>query len=511
MPTTADYLTALFARGIRLWVDNGELRYHARKGCLTPADVTQLRALKKELIAELTRPRPLDFREASRERCDRANTFPLSFQQRWLAGLLSRDTSWNGTLACALQVKGALKADLLEQCLRETLASHQSLRTRIREVDGELRLFATNRAADFSMRLLSMDDNRGDRSVRNAIHRISELAARPIDVKSGWLLDAALLEISEHEHVFFLMMHRLVADCPSFSRAIRELWMTYAIRLCADPMPEEGCVPQYGDYARWQQATNEDWQQKHAAYWGRRLADAVPIRWPAQPYPTTAGSTIFAVVKLPLGTELTRGLKELQRRTRTLLATIMLTVFVAVIARSCRQNHFVVPFNIAGRHSEHEGTIGYFSHPLYLRMDLSENPTYVDLLQMVSKEFYAAIFHQDFGRMVAQRDDLMGGTLFQWLSWSPDDFAAEGLPKEADQTGIEIENMHFLDARELTAVPACVLDMEMSLFETPEGICAALTYRAGRFSAEAMTQLLKYLRDAAIQFVSNPASRATTI
>ena len=51
----ADLLVLLRSRGIKIWSDNGRLRYQAPKGSLTQDDMERLGAVKADLIEMLQR------------------------------------------------------------------------------------------------------------------------------------------------------------------------------------------------------------------------------------------------------------------------------------------------------------------------------------------------------------------------------------------------------------------------------------------------------------------------
>jgi hypothetical protein len=502
VPTPAECLASLHGKGIRLWVQNGELRYHAKKGTLSSDDLAHLRLLKDGIVAELNKTpaagsRPLFSRHPS---CEQA---PLTFQQQWLLELAKRYPNWNGTLAYAFKLTGALNSQLLERSIEEVLRRHGALRTRIIDLDGvpkqqiddvrEYHLIATTAAGDSRA---EMEDG-----VRRLIH---DLAARRINAVVGPLFEVRLIDVSDREHFLVVVIHRLAADCLSVSQVFRELWLLYGespqgrrSQLAQNPM-------QYGEYAVWQQATDADWCKRHAAYWNDRLAKATGIQWPPEALATGDGRDTLGVLECSFGEALSNGLRELGRQSRTISAMVMLTVYVAILWRWSGQRDFVVPFNIVGRHSEHESVVGYFSHALYLRMQPTGSETFADLLHLVSNEFYRAVSHQDFGRAAVAIPEILRGTFFQWLAWHPDDMS--GLTKSAfaDSLGFTLENIHVQKPGDLTTLPPGAVDIEMSFFERANGICASATYRADRFAPQTMERFIADLRVSAEQFVCNP-------
>jgi hypothetical protein len=209
-------------------------------------------------------------------------------------------------------------------------------------------------------------------------------------------------------------------------------------------------------------------------------------------------------MKCLFGPQLSGELREAARRAQTLSAMFMLTIYVAVLVRWCKQKDLVVPFNVAGRQSEHKYVIGYFSHILYLRLKLTGSETFQQLLGAVSNEFYRALSHQDYGTMATKQPGLLEGTFFQWISWHKTDVAGKAPPEEVKPDALTAERFSFREFGEgLTAIPPGLVDVEVTFFDTDEGIYALGVYRADRFSGDAMEEFIQELRSAAKEFVQN--------
>jgi len=191
----------------------------------------------------------------------------------------------------------------------------------------------------------------------------------------------------------------------------------------------------------------------------------------------------LASVQCSFGESLSAAVRELSRQTQSLPALVVLALYVASVSRWCGQRDFVAPFLIAGRNSEHEAVVGYFTHIVFLRVHVGERDTFKELLKRVSNEFYrAAAFRQDFGRVAAQQSRLLSGALCQWLSWHPAAVAGLETGDPARPAGLDIERMPPLDLEELTNVPPAMVGLEISFFEAAGDIAALAIYRNERFA-----------------------------
>ena len=108
--------------------------------------------------------------------------------------------------------------------------------------------------------------------------------------------------------------------------------------------------------------------------------------------PTARGARLVKT----LSPEATARLKELSRREGVTIFMTLLAAFDIVLARHTGSEDVVVGSTISGRsRPEIEDLIGFFINALPLRMDLSGNPSFVDLLKRVREVCLDAYTHQD--------------------------------------------------------------------------------------------------------------------
>src|SRR5262249_17197406 len=164
------------------------------------------------------------------------------------------------------------------------------------------------------------------------------------------------------------------------------------------PSPLEELPIQYADYALWQR----EWLQgevleRQLEYWRRQLAGApafleLPTDRPRPPGQTYRG----ARGSLRLSADLTRELKLLSSREGATLFMTLLAAFQALLSRYTGQDDVSVGAPVAGRTlPETENLIGLFLNTLVLRTDLSDAPTFTELLGRVRETCFGAYAHQD--------------------------------------------------------------------------------------------------------------------
>ena len=497
MSTAADYVTFLSRSGVRLWVDNGQLRYHAKKGVLGSEELTRLRLMRNEIVAELTKSAASAADRPSGAHIAGAAEGPVSFQQRWFLRLLEEYPTWKGTLSSIFHLKGALDPAVLEKSLEEILYTHASLRTRIVAARGEWR--QQIELID-GLRLPIVHVSGETEADRHHSARVvlQSIGAQELDPTVGPLMTAQLVRVSAQEHFLVVLIHRLAADCLGMGQVFRDLWSLYAQTSQRGSLTSPEKSTRYLDYARWQHTTDGAWRQKHAAYWNKYLAGADCIRWPRRESIASASantSGILTSLESPFGEALSAGLRELGRQTQTLPGLIMLSVYVTCVSMWCGQKDVVVPFVIAGRGAAHEGLVGCFSHVVYLRVRLKGSESFSEVLKSVSNEFYrAAAFRQDSGRMATEMPGFLRGTLCQWLSWHPADIVGLETHIQTSPLGLEVEKMRCQSLEELTNAPPEMVDLEINFFDAAGEISALAICRTGRFAEGVLARLMGELR-----------------
>jgi hypothetical protein len=434
---------------------------------------------------------------------------PLTFQQQSLWKLMRTHPDWQCSVAYAFCLKGELSIALLEGSLGEVMRRHGSLRTTVVTVE-EAPTLAIGESQGCRFDVVSLVGQSREALAENARRLFAQFSARIVDPAAGPLLNTSLLKLSKREHWLLMSIHRLAADCFSAEQLFQELWSLYRELAQGQPSPFASDPPQYGDYALWQQTQGREWLQRHEDYWEKRLHGAASIQWPVDSGPPGAERGVMGTMSRHFGDELSAGLQSFARRTRSLSAMVMLSAYVAVVWRWCGQRDFILPFNVAGRQSDHKLVVGYFSHILYLRIELTGQETFSELLSLVSNEFFRALSHQDFGRQATERPELLAGAFCQWVPWhlgvapnasapaAPQELVVERLPLSAFGQGLSI-------------LPPGMVDVDLTFFDTAEGIYAQGVYRADRFTSSTAEHLLSDLHAALKLFVRNPSAAVRTV
>jgi len=317
----------------------------------------------------------------------------LSFDQQrlWLADQLAPG-AYN--IHGRRRMLGPLDASVLEKSIRAIIGRHETLRTRLPDVDGEPFQVVDDPREDW--RLTVVDVSGADDRLAAALRLADEDAVRPFDMAQGPLFRCLLVSLSDTDHVLGITVHHTVSDDWSVTLFVQELSALYRVGgdVARADVPE---LPiQYRDFAVWQQQwLAGEAVQRELEYWGQHLAGAPPrLTLPTRGASPTTG--VGHRVRSALSTEDTSALHELCRAYDLTMFIALLASFAAVLGRWSGQRDVVIGVPITGRTDPGtKSLIGLFFNTLPLRVDLSGGPTLAELLARARDVALGAYTHAE--------------------------------------------------------------------------------------------------------------------
>ncbi|HEX7771422.1 MAG TPA: condensation domain-containing protein, partial [Pyrinomonadaceae bacterium] len=432
---------------------------------------------------------------------------PLSFAQQrlWFFEQLEPDSPMYNCPG-AVRLIGRLEIKAFEEALNEVIRRHESLRTSFITRTGEpLQLInAPWRLTTAVVDLSGLDD-----ATRAAASRqlMLQESVRPFDLEHGQLLRVTLLRLSAAEHLVILVMRHIISDGWSVGILINEVATCYDA-FCNGNLPELPDLPvQYADYAAWQR---ESWRgeslEQQLEYWRRQLSGKLPIlELPGDKPRLAIKSFRGAHHRLVLPLELMQALKDLSQNEGATLFMTLLAAYAALLLRYSGQEDICIGTSIAGRtRKETEAVIGFFINMLVLRVDLSGNPTFVELLQRVREVALGAYANQDvpFEELVDElgtERSLSHTPLFQTV------FVLQNAPRaELELTGLKLQRVD-IDGQ------AAKFDLTVAAEETSEGLLVRLEYDTDLFLPETITRLGQHWQQLLEGVVQQPQTRLMSL
>jgi amino acid adenylation domain-containing protein len=323
---------------------------------------------------------------------------PTSFAQRrlWFLEQLVPGQPWYD-IVVGLRLRGTLNVAALERAVQEVARRHEVLRTTFSATDGTpVQVVAATVTVPFDVVDLTHLDAPERQRALDAV--VTAESRRVFDLERGPLLWTRLVALAPDEHVLLLSTHHIVSDGWSVGILLDELGQLYTAFREGRPSPLPELPIQYGDFVEWQhEAVRGESHARKLAYWRRKLANApavmeLPLDHPRPAVVSQRGANLAH--HLPLG--LREALTALARGERVTLFMALLAGFVALLHRSSGASDLVVGSPIAGRtRQEHERLIGLFVNMLPLRMDVSDDPTFRELLVRARTVMLEAFSNQE--------------------------------------------------------------------------------------------------------------------
>ncbi|USP13463.1 non-ribosomal peptide synthetase [Vibrio gazogenes] len=405
---------------------------------------------------------------------------PLSLAQKrlWFLSQMDPDAVSAYVITGGLRLEGQLNIDALQRALNQIVSRHAPLRTHFVDLDGVPVQIVGKAWHEFPMSWLDGE---------TLIDELSPFQPQ-FELTRGSLVQGQLIRIHENEHWLRIAMHHMIADGWSIGVLTRELSTLYRAFCQGKPDPLPPLRIQYGDYAAWQQTHLQgDVLQRQQQYWTEQLCDipdclTLPMD---RPRPATQNYT-GAAVSVRLSPSLTASLREFSQRHRSTLYMTLLAGWSVVMGRLSGQDDIVIGSPVAGRtQSELEDLIGMFVNTQALRVNLSEQPNSIALLNQIKTTSLQAQAHQDIPfeqvvEAVAPTRSLAYSPIFQVL------FALQNLPEET----IELDGMSLsLLAEESSSAQ---FDLSLIVHESTDCIEGSLNYATALFEPETVQRYLSY-------------------
>ncbi|NCR20497.1 MAG: amino acid adenylation domain-containing protein [Microcystis aeruginosa L111-01] len=431
---------------------------------------------------------------------------PLSFAQQrlWFLDQLQPNSALYN-IPMVLHFRGNLNQKALEQSLQEICDRHEVLRTNFVTIDGQpTQVIQTTRE---TISVVDLQDLPIHEQAEKTQQLKQKQATQPFDLAKESLIRITLVVLSETEHLLLVCMHHIISDGWSIEVLIHELTSLYNAYVQNQPANLAPLPIQYGDFALWQkQWLQGDVLQSQLNYWQNQLTAAPPLLSLPTDHPRPAvQSFVGTQQEFSLSPKLSQALTELSHQQGVTLFMTLLAAFDALLYRYTGSGDILVGTPIANRNrSEIEGLIGFFVNTLVMRTDLSDNPSFSQLLTRVREVTMDAYAHQDlpFEMLVEALQperDLSHTPLFQVA------FVLQNTPKsEIAMTGLTVTD---LPPENTTAK----FDLTLAMVNMDDGLKGVWEYNTDLFESSTIERLSGHFLNLLGGIVANPQERISQL
>jgi len=406
------------------------------------------------------------------------NEVPLSFTQErlWFLEQFAPGTAFN-VMSGVARVPVGVDPAVFAQCLGDMVRRHEILRTSFAVRDGApVGVIADQATAPLRV-LAEADEAERDRLFAQDARTSFDLGAAP-------LLRVTIAPTGADECLIQLTMHHLISD--GFSNAVffREFGELYRARSTGQE-PKLATLPfQFADFVGWEREQLDGSEGPGLVEpWTRQLAGAPhQLALPAD-HPRPARMT-YRGDRLPL--DVPDALFEhLQSRSKEHGVTpfvTMLAAFAVLLQRFSMQDDLVIGVPVANRgESGTEDLIGPFLNTLAIRLDLSGDPAFGEVVEQVQRTTLAgferqAVPFEKVLQSVRTKRDPSRSPLFQTVfNFQFDRSDAAG------GTGFELADIHN---------GTCQFDLLVGLVAGARGLEGHIDYYSDVYSADSIRTLM---------------------
>ncbi|MEH2114379.1 amino acid adenylation domain-containing protein [Nostoc sp.] len=440
----------------------------------------------------------------------RANNAELQLsyaQQRlWFLDQFEPNSSFYN-IPVGLRLIGTLNVDALQQSLIEIIHRHEALRTNFVAVDGQAAQIIQTQP-NWSVTVVDLQHLPFTEQEIAAQKLLQQEAIEPFDLASEVLIRATLVVLSPTEHWLLVCMHHVVSDGWSIGVFVEELTAIYNAYSQSELSPLLPLPIQYADFALWQrQWLVGEVLNSQLSYWKEQLANAptflpLPTDRPRPAVQTFNG----AYQEFALSAELTQQLTKLSQQQGVTLFMTLLAAYNTLLYRYTGQDDILVGSPIANRdRTETERLIGFFVNTLVMRTNLTENPSFSELLSRVRDVAMEAYAHQNlpFEMLVEALQperDLSHTPLFQVMFVLQNAPTASGL----DLTGLNVSSLPV-------KLTTSRFDLTLIMQNSPTGLIGLWEYSTDLFDANTIERMTSHFVTLLEGIAANPEQQISQL
>ncbi len=426
-----------------------------------------------------------------------SDNVPLSFSQEFL-WFIDKYSGSNHYHMPFVQAFGpGLNVEALQYSINEVLNRHESLRTILKESEGEAQQMLLPKD-QWSLDLINLPEDVERATIQKYV---SEELSRAFNLYKDYMLRATLYKIGESGYVLVLLMHHIASDGWSVNILTKEILEIYNSRCEGRPHNLNPLKIQYSDYSVWQRNYLQgEVLESKLAYWEKKLEGVQPINLPLDYSRPNIQSTRGKSLGFSLETNVSEGINKFCKEEGVTPYIFLLTIFKVLLYRYSGQKDICVGSSFANRgQKELEDLIGFFVNTVAVRTDLSNNPKFSQLLGQVKETVLEIYTEQDtpidkvIDKIVTKRDISMN-PLFQVL------FTLQNAPNEITISGEKnlfkeaIDMSDFIFSELDDTYKYSKFDMTMNVLTDKQGYKVAIEYCTDLFKQSTIERFSKHFQ-----------------
>jgi len=430
---------------------------------------------------------------------------PLSFaqQQVWLHSQIAPTLPiYNEPFT--VHRHGPLDVRSFERALTEIIRRHEAWRTTFSVLEAQP-VQVVQPPFEVTLPVVDLRELSPAQREAEALRLATADAQVPFDLTQGPLLRMKLIRLEENEYRLYMTLHQIILDgVTAYQVFLPELITLYDAFCAGKPSPLPELPIQAGDYACWQREGLKTGKlAEHMTYWHKQLGGELPVLNLPTDRPRPAAQTFRGeMYPLNIAPALVKRVRDMSQHEGVTMFMAMLAAFCVVLKRYTAQDEVILGTVTACRpRPEVEKLLGYFVNPVVLRINVSGNPSFRELLMRVRDVVLGAISHDEVPfeylvRELQPHRDLSRNPLFQIM-----------ISLEPPMPAIEGWSMTQFDV----ASGASKFDLYLDMDDRDQGIIGPVTYNPDLFDRETIARLVRHWEMVLAAAAADPACQVGTL
>ncbi len=474
-------ITGLLSNGVHLWIERDELLVKAPEYLLSQRQREMLRRNAGEIMQLLRNTNNPIYIESDISQGQEG----VLFHYR----LKPNNDAYN--IKCAMHINGQSQTSLIEKALNFVVDRRPSLRAMFVNLDGgrsKQRIF-TNKKININV------VGAYSWSAEEQNQYIDRLARQPFNLEKGEVFKCALIKKSTNQYILLFLFHHIALDFWSLEIILREFSLAFKAILQNEKIVLPDLSLHYTDFVNDQRAMIENGEFEDSwAYWKNELNNNLPVlRLPSEKKRPQVQTFAGSSTRFPINNALYNRLKTLAQNEDVTLFALIFTAYAVLLHKYTGLVDVIVGTPVVGRNRpEYHETVGYFTNIVPLRIDLSGNPGFIDILRNARQKTVNAFKHQHFPfpllvkRLKLKRDSSIAPIFQVSFTWervrlSKQDF---NIPNnQANQSNNDNKlsfNIESLDLEQKGAL----FDLDLSIVDGPENCFGIFRYNTDIFTEQ---------------------------
>ncbi|MEL4895302.1 non-ribosomal peptide synthetase [Crocosphaera sp. Alani8] len=421
----------------------------------------------------------------------------LSYQQKslWFLEKLNPETSHNN-IFISVRITENIEILQFKKTWKRIITRHPSLRTTYTMI-GEQIYQQIHPNCDISWQIVEAS-NWSDDDLKTEILKAVQ---RKFILEKEFPLRLHLYTRSQKEHILLLTMHHIAGDMWSLDlllQDLQELYQTGSEKEKRNPI-------NYSNFIEWQKkmlASEEG--ENHWHYWQQEFSQELPIlKLPAKTSELSENNSEKGYYSRLLKKELVQEIKIFAKTRQTSLYKTLLATYFVLLYRYIGMKELVVGSPMAARWSQEafQKTVGFFSNITALKVEITSNPIFLDLLRQVEQKVKAAQQHQDYPltllleRLNLPRDISLNPLFKVSFNWQKHRWQNTDKHK-----GLSLEPyllLHQMEGGEFT-------DLGVSIVESGDNLQMNWSYKSSLFELATIERIAGHFETLLKGIITNP-------